>query len=78
MFQCIFQRRTNYQSLTLFHLDADRPEVGAVEVAVVGAGEAHDGRRVDVVPEHQPLGTLVRHVGPRGNGGRDPWHSKSS
>ena len=65
--------------LTLFFdIDADRPEVGSVEEAVVGAGEAHDGRRVDVVLEHQPLGTLVRHVGPRGNGGRDPCHSKSN
>ena len=65
--------------LTLFiDIDADRPKVGAVEETVVGAGEAHDGRRVDVVPEHQPLGTLVRHVGPRGNGGRGPWHSKSN
>ena len=62
----------NKLSLTLFHLDADRPEVGAVEDALVGAGEARDGRPVDVVLEQPPLWALVRHVGPRGNRSRDP------
>ena len=72
MFQCIFQRRTNYQSLTLFHLDADRPEVGAAKDDLFGAGEARDGRPVDVVLEQPPLWALVRHVGPSGNRSRDP------
>ena len=55
------------QILTIFNIDADRPEVRAVEHALVGAGEARDGRPVDVVLEQTPLRTLIRDVGPRGN-----------
>ena len=60
------------QILTFFNLDADRPKVGAVEHALVGASEARDGRPVDVVFEQPPLWTLVRDVGPRGNRSWDP------
>ena len=62
-------------SLTCHNLDADGPEVRAVEGSLVGAGEAHDGRPVDVVLKQEILWALVRHVGPRGNRGRDPWRN---
>ena len=57
-------------------VDADWPEVRAVEGALVRAGEALDGGPVDVVLEQPSLGTLVGDVGPRGDRRRDPFRSR--